>query len=142
MKAARCLASGPRRFGILAVVLCKANFLGKTDLGEQPDAIVVGVDFVPGKAMLSGDGMGVVIVMPALAATHQRNPPVVARVVAGLKSSAAPHVSSRVHQPRCMKAERHTQESSPQYPADGAGQPTCEPAHRNNTTPLAVSGIQ
>ncbi len=84
--------SGAGWFGILAIELGQLYFPGKADFGEQPDAIVVGVDFIPGKTVARGDWVGVVIVVPAFTTADQRDPPVVARVVAGFKATAAPEM--------------------------------------------------
>ena len=133
----------PAGLGFGLIEFRQLDFLRQANLRQQPDAPVVGVDLIPGQAVLGGDRMGMVVVVPAFAAAHQRHPPVVARVVAGLKAPAAPHVGGRVDQPGGVQAESHAQECAPQQPADGAVdsrrpvQPTA-----NSSTPLAVSGIQ
>src|SRR5579863_719140 len=68
------------RLGVPAVISRQLDLAGKPDLGEQPDAVEVRVHFIPGEAMPRGDGMSVVVIVPALAAADQGDPPVVARI--------------------------------------------------------------
>jgi hypothetical protein len=63
---------------------------GEAKFREQPDAVVVGINLVPAEAVARGDGMRMVVVVPAFAAAYQGDPPVVARVVARFKA-ALPH---------------------------------------------------
>src|SRR3569833_583061 len=58
--------------------------------------------------------MGVVIIVPALTAGEQRNPPAAARVVAGFKAAAAPEVSGGAYQPGGVQAQGHSEEDSPE----------------------------
>ena len=99
--------------GVIAIVLGQFDLFGEADLGEQPDAVEVGVNLIPAEAVARGDGMGVVVVVPALAAADQGDPPVVARVVAGFKAARAPEMRGRVDEPGSVQTERHAQEGSP-----------------------------
>src|SRR6202012_337087 len=85
------------------------------------DAVVVDVELIPGEAVASADGVGVVVVVPAFAAGQESDPPVVAGVVLGLKAGSAPEVRRGVDQPRCMQAKRDAEERSPQHHADCTG---------------------
>ena len=76
--------------GVLGVELGDLDFFGEAELLEKPDAVVVDVELVPGEAMARGDGMGVVVVVPALAAGDEGDPPVVAGVVAGFEAAGCP----------------------------------------------------
>src|SRR5580658_5897250 len=78
--------------GVLGVELCDLNLARETDLFEEPDAPEVGIDFVPAEAVAGGNGMRVMVVVPAFAAGEKSDPPVIARIVAGFKATAAPHV--------------------------------------------------
>src|SRR5207247_1721668 len=90
------------------------------DFAEEPDAVVVDVEFVPGEAVTRADRVGVVVVVPALAAGEQSDPPVVARVVLGLEASLAPEVGGGVHEPRGVKADGNAEEGSPENHAECA----------------------
>ena len=59
--------------------------------------------------------MGVMVVVPALAAGEQSYPETVARVVVGFKAALAPHVGCRVDQPGGVQAEGDAQQSAPQH---------------------------
>ena len=94
------------RFRIGRIEPGDLDFFRKTDLGEQPNAVVVDIELVPGEAMTSTDRMGMVVVVPAFASGEKCDPPVVARVVAGLKAALAPEVRGGVDQPCGVQAER------------------------------------
>ena len=59
----------------------------------------------------------VVIVVPAFAEGHQRDPPVVARIVAGGKAARSPHVGGGVDQPSGMQADDDAQAKFPRRPS-------------------------
>ena len=83
---------------------CNLDFFGEADFAEQPDAVVVDVELIPGEAVTRADGMGVVVVVPAFAAGEQSDPPVVAGVVLGLEAALAPEVRRRVDEPGGVEA--------------------------------------
>src|SRR5271168_3248032 len=76
--------------GIVGIELRDVDLLCQSELAQQPDAVVVDVELVPGQAVACADGVSVVVVVPALAAGQSCYPPVVARVVAGLEAASAP----------------------------------------------------
>ena len=82
------------RFGVLGIELGHLNFFGETNLGEEPDAVVVDAQLIPGETMSCADGVGVVIVMPALAAGEQGDPPGIAGIILCFEAAAAKHVRS------------------------------------------------
>ena len=100
-------------FGVGAVEFGHLNFAGEAELGQDPDAVEVGIDLVPPEAMAHGDGMGMMVVVPALAAGEQSYPETVARVIVGFKAAAAPHVGCRVDQPCGVQAQGDAQQSAP-----------------------------
>ena len=102
-------------FGVVRVELGDLDFFGEADLGEQPDAVVVDVELVPGEAVTGADRVGVVVVVPAFAAGEESDPPVVAGVVAGLEAALAPEVGGGVDQPGGVQAEGDAQEGSPEH---------------------------
>src|SRR5271168_2152221 len=53
------------------------NFFGDADFFKRPDYVPVEINFVPGEAVARGDGMRVVIVVPAFAPGYQRDPPAI-----------------------------------------------------------------
>ena len=104
------------------------DFAGQADFGEQPNSPIVRIDLVPSKAVAGGDGVGVVVVVPAFAAGEQRNPPIVARVVASIKAAAAPKMGGGVDQPGGVQAERDAQKASPKQHSYGAFPSAGEPS--------------
>ena len=83
-------------FWILGIEFGDLDFFGEADFAEEPDAVVVDVELVPGEAVTRADGVGVVVVVPAFAAGEQSHPPVLARTVFGGEAAAAPHMSCGV----------------------------------------------
>src|SRR5450631_189590 len=79
-------------FGVVLVELGYLNFLGEADLGEQPYAVVVRVELVPGEAVASADRVSVVVVVPAFATGEQSDPPAIAGVILGLEAARTEHV--------------------------------------------------
>src|SRR6185312_11029437 len=73
--------------GVLGVEFGDLDLFGEADLGEQPGAIVVGVELVPDEAVAGADRVSVVVVVPTLAAGKQSDPPTVAGVVLGLEAA-------------------------------------------------------
>jgi hypothetical protein len=49
----------------------------KSELLENPNGVIVEVDFVPLQPVPSGNRVGVVIVMPPVSETYQCDPPIV-----------------------------------------------------------------
>jgi hypothetical protein len=88
------------------------------DAAEQPDAVVVDVELVPGEAVAGADRVGVVVVVPAFAAGEQGDPPVVAGVVLGLEAALAPEVGGGVDQPGGVQADDDAEEGSPEQHAE------------------------
>ena len=111
---------GTGRLRVMTVEFGDLDLLGEADLLEEPDAVVVDVELVPGEAVTGADGMGMVIVMPAFAAGKDRDPPVVAGVVLGLEASLAPEVGCGVDEPGRVEAEGGAKEGSPENHAEGA----------------------
>ena len=111
---------GACRLGIVAVKPSDLNLFGKTDLLEEPDAVVVDVELVPGEAVTSADGVGVVVVMPAFAAGQQGDPPVVAGVILGFEAAITPEVGGGVDEPGSVQAEGGAEERSPEDHAESA----------------------
>ena len=107
-------------FGVGGVVAGDLDLCGEAELGEEPDAVVVGVELVPGEAVAGADGMGVVVVVPSLAAGEEGDPPGVARVVVGVEAAGAEDVGGGVDQPGGVQAEGDAQEGSPEQHGDRA----------------------
>src|SRR5215831_10622690 len=63
--------------------------------------------------MTCGCGMGMVIVVPALAETDESDPPVVPRIIASGEPARAPHVSTRIDEPRSVEAHHYSQADTP-----------------------------
>src|SRR5580698_3647514 len=53
------------------------DFLGDADLFQRPDHVPVEINLVPGQAVPRGDGMRMMIVVPAFAPRYQRHPPAI-----------------------------------------------------------------
>jgi hypothetical protein len=107
-------------FGVLGVELGDEDLFGEADFAEEPDAVVVDVELVPGEAVARADGVSMVVVVPAFPAGEERDPPVVAGVVLGLEAALAPEVGRGVDQPGGVKAESDAEEGSPEDHADCA----------------------
>jgi hypothetical protein len=107
-------------FGVLGVEFGDLDFLGEAYFFEQPDAVVVDVELVPGEAVAGADRVGVVVVVPAFAAGEQGDPPGVARIVLGLEAARADQVGGGVDQPGGVQADDHAQEGSPEHHAEAA----------------------
>src|ERR1035438_2698636 len=75
--------------GVLGVVFGDLDFFGEADFGEEPDAVVVDVELVPGEAVARANRVGVVVVVPTFAAGEQGDPPGVARIVLGFEATGA-----------------------------------------------------
>src|SRR5215472_12441400 len=69
-----------------------------------------------------------VVVVPAFAAGEQGHPPAVARVVAGFKAAAAPHVGGGVDEPGGVEADGDAQQDSPQNHGDAVDEAAEVPA--------------
>ena len=69
--------------------------------------------------MAGADGMGMVVVVPTLAASEQGDPPGVARVVLGVEPAGAEEVGGGVDQPGGVQAEGDAEEGSPEEHGDG-----------------------
>src|SRR5579875_592696 len=111
---------GAGGFGVLGVELGDLDLFGEAGFFEEPDAVVVDIELVPGEAVAGADRVGVVVVVPAFAAGEQSDPPAVARIVLGFKAARSPKVRGGVDKPRGMQAEGGAEEGSPQEHADRA----------------------
>jgi hypothetical protein len=116
----RCCLENAGWLGILGIVLGDLDALGETDFGEEPDAVVVDVELVPGEAVTGADGMRVVVVVPAFATGEESDPPVVAGVIAGFEAPLAPEVRGGVDEPGGVKAYGDAKERSPENHAEGS----------------------
>src|ERR1700691_1011384 len=103
-----------RRTGVVGVVLGGLDFAGEADPFKKPDAQVVDVELVPLEAVARGDRMRMVVVVPAFTTGDEGDPPVVARVIAGLEAAGSPHVGCGVDEPGGVETERGAQEDPPQ----------------------------
>ena len=106
--------------GVGGVVAGGLDFCGEAELGEEPDAVVVGVELIPGEAVAGADGVGVVVVVPSLAAGEEGDPPGVARVVVGVEAAGAEEVGGGVDQPGGVQADGDAQEGSPEEHGEAA----------------------
>src|ERR1035438_3404132 len=104
--------------GLAADELGDLDVLGDAEFFVQPDAVVVGVELVPGEAVAAGGGMGVMVVVPSFAAGEESDPPGVAGVVLGVETAGTVEVGGGVDEPGCVKAKRHAQEDAPEEEAD------------------------
>ena len=107
-------------FGVLGIEFGDLDLFGEADFAEEPDAVVVDVELVPGEAVAGADGVGVVVVVPAFAAGEEGDPPAVAGVVFGLEAALAPEVRGGVDEPCGVEAEGDAKEGSPENHADSA----------------------
>ena len=98
------------------------DLFGEAEFAEDPDAVVVDVELVPGETVTCADGVGVVVVVPAFAAGEQSDPPVIAGVVLGLEAALAPEMGGGVDEPGGVKADGDAEECSPENHAES----TCE----------------
>ena len=69
--------------------------------------------------MAGADGVGVVVVVPSLAAGEEGDPPGVARVVVGVEAAGAEEVGGGVDQPGGVQADGDAQEGPPEEHGDG-----------------------
>jgi len=63
------------------------NLLGEVDLLQRRDAVIVDINLVPRQPATGRDRVGVVVVVPPLAARQKGDPPIVLRVVSGFKAT-------------------------------------------------------
>src|SRR5579864_8161736 len=82
---------------------------------EHLDLDPGGVEFVPGQAVPRRCRVGMVVVMPSFAESHEGHPPVVPGIVARGKAAAAPHMRGGIHQPCGVQAEDHAKEDAPEH---------------------------
>ena len=106
------------RFWVGRIELGQLNFFGEAELRHDPDTVVVDIEFVPGEAVPRAYRMGVVIVVPALAASQKSNPPAVARIIVGLEAALTPEMCRRIDQPGGVQSQRGAEEGSPQHHAE------------------------
>ena len=66
--------------------------LAKPRLAHNPDAVVIQVKLVPDKAVAGRNGVRMVIVVPAFAASKESDPPVVARSHRVVTKRRDPHI--------------------------------------------------
>src|SRR5271156_2487477 len=85
-----------RRTRIVRIKLRHFHVLGETHLLQQPNSVVVHVEFPPRQSVPYRDWMRMVIVVPSFATGQQRNPPVITGLIAGRKAPRSPHVGGRV----------------------------------------------
>jgi hypothetical protein len=98
------------------------NLAGEAKLGEQPDDVPVGVDFIPSKAVARGNRVSVVIVVPAFAPSEDRDPQAVGGKIASGEAARPPGMSGGIDEPRGVQTESSAEENPPQhggYAADG-----------------------
>jgi hypothetical protein len=107
-------------FWVLGIEFGDMDFFGEANFAEEPDAVVVDIELVPGEAVTRADRVGVVVVVPAFAAGEQSDPPVVARVVFGLEAALAPEVGGGVDEPGGVEADGDAEEGCPEDHADCA----------------------
>src|SRR5690242_15269188 len=67
----------------------------QSQFAKSPDAVPVGVNFVPGDAVAGRLGNSMVIVMPAFAKGKNGYPEAVGRIIAGQEALRPPHVRCR-----------------------------------------------
>ena len=67
------------------------------------------------KAVASRVGIGVVVVVPALAEGERRDPPVVLGAVTAVVGNAAPKVGGRIHQPGAVVHNDQAQGDAPEH---------------------------
>jgi hypothetical protein len=58
--------------------------------------------------------MRVMVVVPALAGSYERNPPVIPGIISGIESATTPHVRSRVDQPSGVETDNYPEADAPQ----------------------------
>ena len=110
----------PAGLGFSGSNLAIWTFSARPILLEEPDAVVVDVELVPGEAVARADRVGVVVVVPAFAAGEESDPPVVAGVVLGFEAALAPEVGGGVDEPGGVQADGDAKEGSPENHAEGS----------------------
>ena len=86
--------------------------------------------------------MGVVVVVPALAAGEQRDPPTVAGVVVSFKAAAAPHVGCGVDEPGGVQAKGYAEQAPQRNMARPLTKPPQYHPRESSSTALTVMGSQ
>ena len=97
------------------------NMPRQTKFLQRPDAIPVQVDFVPGQAVARGNGVRMMIVVPALAEREERDEKVIGGEIFGCEAAGSPHVGDRIDRPGGMQSDDDAYENSPEQkrqPAD------------------------
>src|SRR5215472_3515884 len=114
---------------------------------KRVDAEPVDIKLIPCEAVSDAAWIGMVIVMPAFAKRQWCHPPVVGRIITGIKTAAAPSVRGGIHQPCAMEFHYGPQEDAPTHqagrqeraPADRA---PCDEDHRKNEEGNSVPFLQ
>src|SRR5215469_11600807 len=94
----------------------------QTQLLQNPDAIPVGVDLVPGEAVGGRCRMRMVIVVPAFTKRQQSNPETISRKITRREPPCSPRMGGGIYQPGAMQQEYGAEEWAPKKPwksADG-----------------------
>ena len=102
---------------------------GQTDKLQDANAPPVEIDLVPLQSMTSGGRVGVMIVMPALAKSKDRDPPTVTGIFSGFEPSSSPKVCGGIYQPGRVQADNQAQENTPQHDAKPAKYPQADTHH-------------
>src|SRR5580704_4043744 len=89
------------------------NPVNQSELLEHPNSVKVEVELVPLQPVSSRNRVGVMVVMPTISETDQRDPPIVGRRITSLKASRTPDMRGRVHDPRRMKSQDGSKKSAP-----------------------------
>jgi hypothetical protein len=105
-----------RRFpvGLAAVNVRDPHGFRQTEELQDLDLHPGQIELIPGEAKPRRAGMGVMVVVPALAGGQQRHPPVVPGIIARGESAAAPQVRYRVDQPGRVEADDDPEAEAPQ----------------------------
>ena len=103
------------RSGIAVSHLGDPNGSGDAQEFQDPDLDPGKIELIPRQTMPRRSRMGVVIVVPAFAEGDQRDPPVIAGIVARVEAARAPHVRDGVDQPGGVQADDDAQADAPQH---------------------------
>ena len=92
-----------------------ADALGQAEFAQQPDVLPGDVELKPAQAVAGAGGVGVMVVVPALAETEDRYPPAVAGAVGAVEVAVAEGMGGGVHQPGHVIDEHQAQRDCPQH---------------------------
>ena len=86
---------------------------GEAEFFKESDSVIIDVHLVPCQPVTGRDWIGMVVVVPSLAAGQQGYPLIVPRIVTGGKTSPALQMRDGIDHPCDVKAEGYRQSRTP-----------------------------